>query len=314
MNLNQTMISVLAGGIGASRLIYGLSKVYPSEELYIIVNTGDDSFFYGLRVSPDVDTIIYTLAGIINKQNHWGLEADTSNCLNQLSKFYDEAWFGLGDKDLATHIMRTDMLNMGYSFEEVCDKQCESLGVKQKVVPMSNDFIPTYIYSKDVEEYKLTFQEWFVKHRAKPKIERIEYRGAEFSLPSSTVCEALELSEKIIICPSNPFVSIFPMLNIPDISETLKEQKDKVIAVSPLIGGKAVKGPLAEMLKWKGIPRKSVEIAKLYKEYLGTFIIDNADAKESAEFEELGINLKITDILITEDERKIELARYIKDL
>ncbi len=308
------MITVLAGGIGASRLIYGLARVYPPEDLFIIVNTGDDSFFYGLRVSPDVDTIIYTLAGLIDKKKHWGIDKDSFICLDQLSKFYGKPWFGLGDKDLATHIMRTDLLNQGYSFEEVCAKQCEALGVKQKVVPMSNEFLPTIIYSKDVQEYRLTFQEWFVKYRAKPKIERIEYQGAEFALPSSEICNALETSEKIIICPSNPFVSILPMLTIPDFYITLKEQKDKVIAVSPLISGKAVKGPLAEMLKWQEKPQKSVEIAKLYRDILGTFIIDSSDTEELPLFEKEGIQVKSTDILITKPKNKIKLANYIKDL
>jgi len=302
---------VLAGGVGAAKFIRGLIEVVNPELLKIIVNTGDDIELYGLKICPDLDIITYTLANLVDKKKGWGFSDETFNCLQNLKKFYDLGWFNLGDKDLATHIYRTDLFNQGFNKAEITNSICKDLGIKVQLLPMCNEHVETYIMTS---EGKMHFEEFFIKYQCKPEILKIEFKGIEEAVPVEGILQYIEEAKKIIICPSNPIVSIGTILRVKGIKKALSLVKDKVIAISPIIEGASVKGPADKMMKSLGLEVSCVGVAKFYQDFLGHFIIDNRDSKLQPLIEELGIKVYLYDTIMTDLRKKIELAQFVINL
>ncbi len=240
------MITALAGGVGASKFLEGLSRVAPPEEISIIVNTGDDIEMFGLYIAPDLDIVTYTLAGAVNPETGWGLAGDTFNCLEQLLGYTQtERWFNLGDRDLAAHIFRAQQLRQGLPLSEIAERLRTALGVKSRVLPMTDTHTPTTIITAEGEMH---FQEYLVKRRAQPKVTGIRFEYIESAKPAPGVAEAVLSSDAIIICPSNPLISIGPILAVPGMRDLLERAEAPVVAISPVVGGASLKGPTDRML------------------------------------------------------------------
>ncbi len=300
------MITTLAGGVGAARFLQGLVHVVPPEEIVTIVNTGDDIEFYGLHISPDVDIVTYTLAGIVDEEKGWGIRGDTFNCLEMLRKYGYETWFMLGDKDLATHIHRTLLLKSGLKLSEVTEKIRKALGVKVKIIPMTDDKVQTKIVTNVGEMH---FQEYLVKRKAQDPVLDVKFEGIERAEPAPGVIEAILNADGIIICPSNPIVSIGPILSIKGVKEALKKTKAKIVAISPIVRGAPIKGPADKLMQGLGIEVSALGIAKIYKDFLDTLVIDNVDRDLKPKIEEIGIKVHVTDTIMRTLESKIKLAK-----
>ena len=286
---------LLAGGVGAARFIEGLINIVDQEKLDIIVNTGDDIELFGLYICPDIDIIIYTIANIVDKNKGWGISNDTFNCLHSLQNYYNINWFNLGDNDLATHIFRTEQYKRGFNKSEITKKICKKLGVSANIIPMCNEKVETYI---DIAVKKVHFEEYFIKYKCKPEILGIDYRGISKAKPVEGVLKLIKSSKKIIICPSNPIASIGTILSIPQIKETLIKVKERVFGISPIVGGKAIKGPTEKFLRLFKIKCSCVGVADYYKSFLGHFIIDKRDNKVKSEIEKLGIKTYCFDTIM----------------
>jgi LPPG:FO 2-phospho-L-lactate transferase len=295
----------LAGGVGAAKLISGLAKIIPPQDLVIIGNTGDDLELYGLHISPDLDTVMYTLAGIVDDTKGYGIHEDTFNCLNMLSKMGHETWFKIGDQDLATHITRTKLLKNGLTLSQTTTELCRKLGVKHKLVPMSNEPVRTRITSGPLT---LDFQEYFVKKGTNIDVTNVSYEGAEKAKPSPGIINALKQAEHVIICPSNPILSIAPILAIPTIHDQLKKTSAHVVGISPIIAGKALKGPADKIMINMGLEASAYGVAKFYEDFLDHFIIDNADENQKPMIEKLGIKTTVTKTIMKTHEDSVRLA------
>ncbi|MBY8983743.1 MAG: 2-phospho-L-lactate transferase [Candidatus Lokiarchaeota archaeon] len=306
--MSEDYYLILAGGVGAAKLIEGLAKIVNPELLKIIVNTGDDIELFGLKICPDLDIITYTLAEIVDKDKGWGVIADTFNCLNVLKKYYDKGWFNLGDKDLATHVYRTDLFNQGYTKAQITEKICRNLGVKAHLIPMCNEPVETYI--KTLTEV-MHFEEYFIKHRCEPEVLDIEFKGIGGARPIKETLEYIEKAKRIIICPSNPIVSIGTILQVKNIRDSLIKVKNKIYGISPIIEGTTVKGPADKLMKCVGLEVSSVGVANYYKDFLGHFIIDNKDCKLKPRIEKLGIKVYCYDTLMTNLTKKQALAHFL---
>ena len=304
-------ITALAGGVGASKLLLGLYGVMDPSLLTILVNTGDDITLHGLKISPDLDIVTYTLAGIVDSAKGWGYRRETFHALQRLAAYGRANWFNLGDRDLATHIHRTAMLAEGRSLSQAADSIRTALGVKSRILPMSDDPVPTII---DSSEGPLHFQEYLVKRRAEPVVRGIRFDGAESAKPAPGVLEAIRDADRVIICPSNPLISIGPILAIPRVREHLRERKKEVFAVCPIVGGKSLKGPSDKMLAQLGYEPTALGVAKLYADYTGTFIIDPADKKLAASIAALGMNVVILPTIMKTLAQKRKLARAFLQL
>lgn len=302
-------ITALAGGVGGAKLVNGLSKLLEPENFSVIVNTGDDFLYSGLYVCPDLDTVTYTLAGINDPINGWGLKNETWNVLTALQSIGHPVWFKLGDRDIATHIERTRLLQSGKTLTEATSQITQRLGVKHAIFPMTNEPVRTMIDT--VELGVIAFQEYFVRHKFQPSMKSIEFSGIQEAKMPDVVRENLELCDMVIICPSNPFVSIDPILSVPGIRNILLQKK--VIAVSPLISGRTIKGPAAKLMQELNLDVNSASIAKYYGKILTGFIIDDADHDESESIRQWGIIPLETDILMTGVEGQVRLARKVLD-
>jgi LPPG:FO 2-phospho-L-lactate transferase len=302
---------ILAGGIGAAKLVEGLANVLDQEQLKIIVNTGDDIELFGLKICPDLDIITYTLADLVDKEKGWGYRDESFNCLNVLKKFYETGWFNAGDKDLATHIYRTDLYKQGYSKAEITKKICQKLNVNAEIIPMCNENVETYIR---IPKDTIHFEEYFIKHKCEPEVIDIEFRGSEKAKPVEGVLNYFEEAKKIIICPSNPIVSIGTILQVKGIKEALTKVKEKVYGISPIIEGAAVKGPADKLMKCIGLEVSCIGVARYYQDFLGHFIIDNKDCQSKPKIEELGIETHCFDTLMINLDKKKELAKFLVDL
>lgn len=268
-------ITALAGGVGASKLLLGLARNMDARDLTIIVNTGDDIILHGLYICPDMDIVTYTLAGSVNPQVGWGLAGDTFYSLKALARYGRDQWFNLGDRDLATHIHRTALLAGGQTLTQVADSIRRDWGVAATILPMTDHPVPTTIVS---ELGEMHFQEYLVKHRAEPAIVDIRFEGIESARPAPGVLEALTEADGILICPSNPLISIGPILAVPGVRETLWERREGTVAVSPLVGGKSLKGPSDKMLAECLLDPTSCGVAQLYEDVAAVMIIDPADS------------------------------------
>ncbi len=309
MSPNQTRrITALAGGVGASKLLLGLYQVMDPPALTIIVNTGDDIELHGLKISPDLDIVTYTLAGIVDPAKGWGIRGETFHALKRLAGYGRANWFNLGDRDLATHIHRNALLAEGKTLSQAAESIRIALGVKARILPMSNDPVPTIIESN---EGPLHFQEYLVKRRAEPMVKNIRFAGAESALPAPGVLEAISQASRIIICPSNPLISIGPILAIPRVREQLRARKRDVLAVCPLVGGKSLKGPSDKMLAQQGHEATALGVAKLYADFTGTFAIDPVDKTHARAISALGMEVAIVPTVMKTRTQKRKLARAL---
>ena len=304
-------VAALAGGVGAARLLSGLVAVMPQEDLTVIVNTGDDFRWHGLLVCPDIDTIIYTLAGIANPETGWGVEGDTFRCLERLSTLGLDPWFRIGDRDVATHIYRTNLLAGGLTLTSVTEAIRKQNGIRASILPMTDSPVPTVV---DTDEGTLEFQDYFVRRRCAPRVRGISFKDIRGALPAPGVEEALADADAIIICPSNPFISIGPILAVPGIEEAIENSPATVAAVSPVIGGKAVKGPTAVMLSQLGHEVSPVGVAKIYSGLLDVFLVDEGDAAFAPGISAMGIETHASRILMDTPSASESLARTLLGL
>jgi LPPG:FO 2-phospho-L-lactate transferase len=302
------MITALAGGVGAARFLTGLVKLVNGKDLSIIVNTGDDIELFGLHISPDVDIVTYTLAGIVDEEKGWGIKGDTFHCLEALRKFNGETWFNLGDKDLATHIFRTNLLRSGLNLSDVTAHVSRLLGVEAAILPMTDDRFETRVL---IEEGSVHFEEYFVKRGAKDEVFGIEFFGADKAKPAAGVLESIKEAELLIICPSNPIVSIGTILAVNGVRDAIRRTDAKKVAISPIIAGAPVKGPADKLLRGLGLEVSAYSVAKLYSDFLDTFVLDTADTTEKDKIEELGIEVKVTNTIMKSLQDKVELARTV---
>lgn len=302
------MITALAGGVGASKLLEGLSHVIDPSELSVIVNTGDDIEMFGLYIAPDLDIVTYTLADVVNEANGWGVRDDTFHSLEWLKRYGGENWFNLGDQDLATHIWRTKMLRDEKSLSECADHIRRAHGVKSRLLPMTDTHTPTTIVSS---EGAMHFQEYLVKRRAQVPVRQICFENIEKALPAPGVIESILEAATVIVCPSNPLISIGPILAVPGIRQALTETRARVIAVSPVVGGASLKGPTDRMLSDLGMEVSALQVARLYADFIDVFVIDEQDAAAADEISALGLEVAVTNTVMSDRERKIALARAI---
>lgn len=304
--MEDIRITALAGGIGAARFLQGLVRVVNPKKLTIIVNTADDIELFGLHISPDVDIVIYTLAGIVDSQKGWGLEDDSFICLEYLRPFQYEDWFKLGDRDLATHIHRTWLLKKGWSLTRITDSIRRRFAVEARILPMSHDPVVTRI-GTDKGAYH--FQEYLVKRKARDRVQKVFFDGAKKARPSKEVLDSIRKAEGIIICPSNPIVSIGPIIALKGVREALRKTKAKMVAISPIVGGKPIKGPAARMMSGLGMEVSATQVARLYQDFIDVFIIDKKDQKLQDEIAALGCQVVVTDTIMRDLPSKIRLAR-----
>ena len=302
------MITALAGGVGAARFLTGLVKLVNEKDLSIIVNTGDDIEMFGLHISPDIDIVAYTLAGIVDEEKGWGIKGDTFHCLEALRKFSREAWFNLGDKDLATHMFRTALLKNGLKLSEVTAQISHALGLNVVILPMTDDKFETRIIT---ETGSVHFQEYLVKRGAKDEVLGVEFVGVDNANPACGVIESIREAELVIICPSNPIVSIGTILAVKGVGEALRCTDAKIVAISPIIAGAPIKGPADKLLRGLGFEVSAYSVAKLYSDFLDTFILDVADSAEKDKIEKLGIEVKVTNTIMKSLETKIALAKTV---
>lgn len=298
-------ITALAGGVGAAKLLLGLSGVMRAEDITVVSNTGDDIEFFGLRVCPDIDTVLYTLAGVINEKTGWGIRDDSFESLRWMARYGGPSWFNLGDKDLATHIYRSDQLRQGRTLTEVTKHLAASLGVGATVLPMTDHYTPTRIVT---DEGEMHFQEYFVRRRCELSVKAIRFDNIETATPAVGVLEAIREADAVLVCPSNPFISVGPILAVPGIRQALRETRATVIAVTPIVGGRALKGPAADMLRDLGHEVSALGVAKLYSDFADLFVLDEQDDGMAASIEAVGVRVKLMDTLMNSLEDKQRLA------
>jgi LPPG:FO 2-phospho-L-lactate transferase len=302
------MITALSGGVGASKLLKGLAKIVKEEELTVVVNTGDDIELYGLHISPDVDIVMYTLAGIVNETTGWGIEGDGFQCLEMLGGYGVETWFNLGNKDLATHIYRTCLLKSGFTLSEVTTKLCRALGLEVKLLPMSNDKVRTMIVT---DNGTMHFEEYLVKRGTQDSVINVKIDGVEESCPAPGVIDSILKSDAVVLCPSNPIVSIGPILSVAGVRDALKTTKARVVAVSPIVGGATVKGPADKLMRGLGLEVSAYGVALLYQDFLDDFVIDTVDEDQKLRVESLGINVVATNTMMNSLADKVRLAETV---
>ena len=301
-------VLALAGGVGGAKLALGLARVLPPEKLTIVVNTGDDDVFHGLHVSPDLDTVMYALAGLTNLDTGWGVACDSFNALGMLGRYGGPTWFNLGDKDLATHIRRTELLGCGRSLSEVTRDLCQRLGVLHSIVPMSDDPVRTTV---ETEEGDLSFQIYFVKRQCEPVAKGIHFTGVETAKPSPDFLAALERSNSIVFCPSNPFLSIAPILAVPGVRERIACSHGTKVVVSPIVGGEALRGPAAKLLGELGHDVSCLGVARQYRGLCDIFVIDEVDRCHSDAISKLGMGVEVTSTIMASEDDKVRLATNI---
>ncbi len=300
----------LTGGIGGAKLALGMAGILPAAELTVVVNTGDDFEHLGLHICPDIDTLIYTLAGIGNPETGWGRANESWSFMSALDELGAETWFRLGDKDLALNVYRSHRLRSGQTLSEVTADLAKRLGLAVAVVPMSDDPVATHV---DTDSGLLEFQEYFVRRRCEPVVSAIHFKGSESARMAPGFAKLLRGTEltAIIICPSNPFLSIDPILSIPGVKTSLSNCPAPVIAVSPLVGGKAIKGPTAKIMGELGVPVAASAVAEHYKGLIDGFVLDSSDAKFADSIADRGLKVKVTNTVMQTLDDRISLARDV---
>ena len=306
--MQANRIAVLAGGVGAARFLEGLTEVTPPENVTVIGNTADDLELHGFTICPDLDTVTYTLAGLADPERGWGLAAETFHVLAALKRFGEETWFQLGDRDLATHIFRTSLLRSGFPLSEVTARITRSLGVRSTILPMSDSLVRTWL---ETGLGQLDFQTYFVKHRAEPAVRRVDFVGADQAAPAPGVLQAIVQADAVILAPSNPIISIGPILAVPGIRETLRSVSAPVVAISPIVGGRAIKGPAAAMMKSLGHEASATGVANLYRDFVNVFILDSVDHDLAPAVEQLGMRAVVCPTMMTGLPEKVALAQAV---
>lgn len=300
------MILALAGGVGGAKLAHGLTRILDPSELVIAVNTGDDFLHLNYFICPDLDSVLYKLAGINDTERGWGIRDETWNFMESLKKVGGEDWFQLGDKDLATHVERTRRLSEGQTLSEVTQALCQQHDVRHTIIPMTDHRVGTVVDTKDGDFF---FQDYFVRLRCAPEFTGVHYKGMEDAVPAPFFNQALNSPDlqAIIFCPSNPFVSIDPILSIPGVSDAIRQTEVPIVAVSPIIGGRAVKGPAAKMMQELGLPVSATGIAEHYGDLIDGLVIDEQDASLSAQILPTGTGVQVTNTLMksAEDEKNL---------
>jgi len=302
------VITVLSGGVGAARMLTALTLELDPNEITAVVNVGDDLVLHGLTICPDLDTITYTLAGLNNDEAGWGLRDETWRVMHELGELGGAAWFALGDRDLATHLYRSQRLAEGATKSDVTRELCRHWGVEVAVLPVTDDVIATEF---ETAIGRLSFQEYFVRHRHEIPVWAITVRGARDATLSDEARRALEASTRIVIAPSNPLISIDPILQVPGVRELLARRRDDVVAVSPIIDGAALKGPADRLLAELGHEVSCVGVADLYRDVAGTIVIDEADAGRADEIRASGVAVEVTTTIMSDEENARRLARAV---
>ena len=301
-------VVALAGGTGAAKLLRGLAPLLPANALTVIGNTGDDTEIWGLHISPDLDTVSYTLAGLIDERKGWGLRDETFSALEQMPRFGEPGWFGLGDRDLATHLHRTRLLREGRGLTEVTADIAAALQVPARVLPMSDQAVRTRILGP---EGWISFQEYFVRDKAQTDVRAVEYSGAASATPAPGVLKALAAADAVIVCPSNPITSIGPILAVPGILGALLNTDATVIGISPIVGGEAVSGPAGRLMAMAGLPVSAVGVARAYAAWLDVLVIDERDRGLLPDLVALGVQGITAPTLMTDRAAETALARRV---
>jgi LPPG:FO 2-phospho-L-lactate transferase len=304
------VIVALAGGTGAAKLLRGLVRVTEPTRLFVVGNTGDDLDWWGLRVSPDLDSVAYALAGLLDGTRGWGVRDDTFHCLEAMQRLGGDTWFRLGDRDLATHLRRTLLLRAGASLTAATRAIADALGVTARLVPMSDDPVRTELRTRGGW---LSLEEFFVRERCLPEVLDVAYRGAEAARPAPDVLGAIGTAEAVVVCCSNPVTSIGPILAVPGIVDALVRTPAPVVAVSPIVGGQAVSGPAAKLLATRGLDVSPLGVARAYRPWLDALVIDRADVANAPALERDGVRPVVADALMPDHEAEARLARAVLD-
>ena len=309
---NNLKIVALAGGVGGAKLAHGLAQVLPPEDLTVIVNTGDDFEHYGLYICPDLDTVCYTLARIANPETGWGRADESWHAIENVSKLGGADWFRLGDKDLGTHLERTRRLKEGYSLSQITKDFCKAWGIEHTIIPMSDKPVRTFV---ETEEGELAFQEYFVHRRCEPRVTGFWFDGVEGAEPARGAREAIQSANAVVICPSNPWVSIDPILKVLSLLPSPPSQRERgwgkgkrVVAVSPIIGGQTIKGPAAKMYRELGIEPSALAVAKHYQDLVTDFVLDQIDEQLNESIKGLSMRTYVTNTLMRSHEDRKRLA------
>ncbi|HKG31272.1 MAG TPA: 2-phospho-L-lactate transferase [Nitrososphaeraceae archaeon] len=300
------MITVLAGGTGSIKLIRGLAS--QTRDLTIISNVGDNIWLYGLYICPDIDTVIYGLANILDEQQGWGIKTDSFGFLEQVRMLGEQTWFKLGDRDLATHVIRTNMLKAGKNLSEITEWMRVRYGISSKIIPATNSPIETKILT---DKGEMNIQQFWVKHRGEPKVRRVFYKGSKKARINPEIIRTIKESEMIVVAPANPITSIAPILSIKVLKKNLIEERKKIVAISPLIGDKAVSGPAVKYMKAMKLQISPIGIAEYYSDFVGKFIISPTDYNISSRIQNLGLKVYLTNILMKNRNDEIRLASYL---
>lgn len=302
------MITVLTGGTGGAKFVDGLRQVVPPEELTLIVNTGDDLLWWGLYVSPDIDSITYVLSGMLSRERGWGVKGDTFFCLQHMGQLGQPIWFHAGDRDLAVHILRSKLLAEGKTLSEVTSEIADKLGVKARVLPMSNSRVETRVLTPLGE---LSFEEYFVQRWYQDPVESIRFAGAADAEPAPGVLDAIVNADMVLVAPSNPVTSIGPILAVPGIREALHKTKGRIAAVSPIVAGEAVAGPAGILMASQGLPVSVAGVAQAYHDFLDMLIVDVRDAQAVEELSRSGLRVHVTKTIMRTSEDKADLASAV---
>lgn len=305
------MITVLTGGTGGAKFVDGLRQIVAPEELTVIVNTGDDLLWWGLYVSPDLDSITYMLAGKLSQERGWGVKGDTFYCLQAMGQLGQPIWFHTGDRDVATHIFRSKLLSDGKTLSEVTAEIASRLGIKARILPMSNSRVETRVGTPVGE---LSFQEYFVERWYQDPVESVRYAGASDAEPAPGVIDAIRGSEAVILAPSNPVSSIAPILAVPGIREALRESRARIAAVSPIVAGAAVSGPAGILMQAEGFPVSIAGVAEFYHDFLDLLVVDSKDRRMAEELQKSGMKVHYTQTLMRTQEDRIALAKAVLQL
>jgi len=304
----RVLITALAGGVGAARFLSGLVRVVPEKELSVIVNTGDDIELYGLHVSPDLDIVSYTLAGLVDEEKGWGIRGDTFRCLEMLRSLGFETWFNLGDMDLATHLYRTGLLKRGLTLSEVTAEISRALGLKVRVLPMTDDKCETWVIT---EAGSMHFEEYMVRRGGRDDVLDVKLVGAEAAKAAPGVIDSILQSELIIVCPSNPIVSIGTILSLKRVREALRRSEARKIGVSPIVAGAPVRGYADKLMRGLGLEVSAYSVACLYKDFLDVFVMDVIDEEERLRIERLGVDVVVTNTIMKTLKDRVELAKIV---
>ena len=299
-------VVALSGGVGGAKLAYGLNQVLASDSLSIIANTGDDFIHHGLPVSPDIDTLMYTLAGLNDGVRGWGLAGETWAFMEAMGSLGGETWFNLGDRDLAMHVLRREALDGGQPLSVFTDCIRNALQISARIFPMSDTRVSTFV--ETVEEGILPFQRYFVHLKASPQVKGFYFDGADVAKPCPGLIDAIQKAQRIVICPSNPFISIDPILEVPGIRQALIKSKAKVVAVSPIVGGEAIKGPTAKMFRELGVTPSPNAVAQKYSDFLDVMIVDQVDARDHKLMDSFGVQTEVAQTVMRTADDKLALA------